>query len=112
MAEGMTGAEMAAHRHLLGLSMSELADYRGLSDLKTMRDQEAGRTRVPEKTAAKLEELLIEHTQILERLTQGAAEGMVISIPRFGDEQHPKGFWLGLAARLIDRQPDVMLEWS
>lgn len=107
----MTGAEMAVARQLLGLSVQDLADIRGNSDTRSMRAQEAGKERVATATAETLHRLRREHDAILNPLLEGAENGTPIAIPRGASKGYPKGWWRAIGARLMDRYPDVMIQW-
>ena len=51
--ERMTGAEFAAHRHLIGLTLDELADTLGVNP-RTTRAWETGRDLIPARIPAEL----------------------------------------------------------
>ena len=104
-----TPAELAATRHLIGLSISELAAQLGVST-QIVRDWERGRYTPREGVLHDIAMLRARHDETLSDLSgYHEDEGGVISLP---DEPMPQGWYTALGARLIDRHPDVMLEWT
>ena len=63
--ERMTGAEFAAHRHLIGLTLDELADTLGVNP-RTTRAWETGRDLIPARIPAELGALVAEHGRLAE----------------------------------------------
>ena len=108
MDDTMSPAEVAATRHLLGLSQSELCDLLGIAR-STLHDWERGKYRASRGLQADLLQLRADHDAETARLTDGAEDGAVISI---GVHQRPRGWTVGLAARVIDRVPGAMIEWE
>ena len=104
----MTGAEIAATRHLLGLSQAELADMLGVNR-HAVKDWESSRFNARPGVIADLAHLRAAHDAEVTRLTDGAQNGVVISLP---DGPKPRGWYRALGARVIDRVPDAMLDWA
>ena len=108
MDDTMSPAEVAATRHLLGLSQSELCDLLGIAR-STLHDWERGKYRASRGLQADLLQLRADHDAETARLTDGAEDGAVISI---GVHQRPRGWAVGRAARVMDRVPGAMIEWE
>ena len=108
MDDRMSPAEVAATRHLLGLSQSELCDLLGIAR-STLHDWERGKWRPSAGLQADLLALRAEHDVEVGRLTRGAAEGEVIALV---PGSRPRGWYVGLGARVLDRVPGAMLEWE
>ncbi len=108
MTGSMTGAEIAATRHMLGLSQAELADALGVGR-HAVKDWESGRFTARPGVAVDLVSLRGQHDTETDRLATGAADGVLIELPR---GPRPAGWYLALGARVLDRVPDAMLEWA
>ena len=106
--ESMSAAEVAATRKLIGLTLQEVADTLGVG-ITAVRDWERGRFVPRQSLADALLELRKEHDQAFFQLLEGAEDGLVIMLSR---GPRPQGWYLALGARIIDRMPDVMLEWD
>lgn len=107
MDEQMTGAEIAATRHLLGLSQAELGEQLGVSR-HAVKDWESGRFSARPGVIVDLRALRGSADAEVARLTNGAVDGIPIYLP---NGPKPRGWYLALGARVIDRMPDAMLEW-
>lgn len=107
MDETATAAEIAATRHLLGLSQAELAEELHVSRT-SVKDWEAGKFQARRGVIADLGVLRGRHDAEVDRLAEGARDGVLIQIPR---GPKPQGWYLALAARVLDRVPDAMLDW-
>lgn len=103
----MSAAEIAATRHLLGLSQADLAEQLGVGR-SAVKDWEAGKFSARPGVVAELQALRARHDTEAARLARGAADGIPIQLPR---APMPPGWYLALGARVIDRQPDAMLDW-
>ncbi|HEY0249724.1 MAG TPA: hypothetical protein VGC45_15845 [Gryllotalpicola sp.] len=108
MDESATPAEIAATRHLIGLSQAELADELSVGR-HAVKDWESGRFAARAGVIRDLGALRAGHDAEVARLAQGAEDGVLIQIPR---GPKPQGWYLALAARVLDRVPDAMLEWA
>lgn len=104
----MTGAEIAATRHLLGLSQSELASMLGVGR-DAVKDWERGKFQARSGVTADLLALRAQHDTETAQLAEGAADGIPIGLP---DGPRPRGWYLALGARVLDRVPDAMIEWA
>jgi transcriptional regulator with XRE-family HTH domain len=107
MRETMSGAEMAATRHLLGLSQAELAEALRVSRY-AVRDWESGKLSVVPGVVRELGALRAQHDLALRRLLPAAREGVPIEL---GHEPRPRGWYLALGARVIAAVPDAELSW-
>lgn len=103
----LSGAEVAATRHLIGLTRTELASKLSVNP-HTVKDLESGRLRASEGISNDITEIRQQHDRESERLAAAAADGTVIALPT-GPE--PRSWYLALGARVIDRVPDAILEW-
>lgn len=101
MSGRITGAEFAAHRSRLGLTMAELGERLSVR-ADTIKRWESGREPVPYRVPAELAELHRQHAALAQRM---AAADAVVPLPR-GDR------WaLAAAGRAQETQPEIMLEW-
>ena len=107
MPERMTGAEIAATRHLLGLSQAELAAELNVGR-HAVKDWESGRFHARAGVVADLLALREIHDREAARLIQGADDGIIIALP---SGPKPRGWYLALGARVIAAVPDAMLDW-
>ncbi|MDR6867701.1 transcriptional regulator with XRE-family HTH domain [Microbacterium resistens] len=108
MAEKMSGAEIAATRHMLGLSQSELAAALGVGR-DAVKDWESGRFSARAGVVADLAALRETHDTEAIRLIAGARDGIPITLPR---GPRPQGWYLALGARILAAEPDAMLDWA
>ena len=104
----MTGPEIAATRHLLGLSQQELASMLHVGR-SAVKDWERGRFTARDGVIADLLALRASHDHETNRLAEGAAAGIPIYLP---DGPKPRGWYLALAARVLDREPEAQFEWT
>ncbi len=103
-----TGAEVAATRHLLGLSQAELAAAVGVSR-QTLNDWMSGKFSPSGDAGQRLAAVRAEHDREAARLIQGAADGVIIALP---DGPKPRRWYLALGARVLAAEPDAMLDWA
>lgn len=103
----MTPAQIAATRHLIGLSQAELADALNVNR-HAVKDWESGRFAARVGVIADLAALRAEHDAELAELVAHAkdSEVEVPSGPR------SRGWYLALAARLVDRLPSARVVWA
>ncbi|MDR6268937.1 MULTISPECIES: helix-turn-helix domain-containing protein [Bacillati] len=104
----MSSAEVAATRKLIGLTLSELADELGVG-ISAVRDWERGRFSPREGLVRALLDLREVHDREVSRLLVAAVAGTPIHLPA---GPKPKGWYLALGARVIDRFPDAILDWA
>ena len=103
----MTPTQIAAIRRLLGLTADQLGEELGINP-RTIRGWEAGKYAPSPSAEAALLALRAEHDAELDVLIAEAAAGPV-EVPSGPRE---RGWYLALAARLIDRLPGAMIEWE
>lgn len=105
----MSPAELAITRQLLGLNRGELARILGVRR-DTLRDWETGDGAIPARIAGEMQGLLVEHDQLVARIIQ---DGRPASIPRTLPPDHPRpaSWYHGAAARALDADPDLIIEW-
>ncbi|MGI6878855.1 helix-turn-helix domain-containing protein [Microbacterium sp. gxy059] len=108
MPDTMTGAEIAATRHLIGLSQTELATMLGVGR-HAVKDWESGRFNPRPGVVADLQRLRGEHDRETARLIDGAQGGIPIHLP---SGPKPRGWYLAYGARILATVPDAMLEWA
>ncbi|WP_300265517.1 helix-turn-helix domain-containing protein [Microbacterium sp.] len=108
MTTKMTGAEIAATRHLLGLSPTDLAYQLGVSR-QSVKDWERGRFTAREGVVGDLYARRAAHDAETARLIHGAQDGVPIGLL---SGPKPRGWYLALGARVLDAVPDAMLEWA
>ena len=107
--ERMTGAEFAAYRHLIGLTLDELAAALGVNP-RTVRSWETERDLIPERIPAELAALAAEHGRLADQM---AGDGRPIGITRdkAAPSARPRGWYVAAAARALVIEPDLEVEW-
>ena len=104
----MTGAEFAARRHLLGLTLDELASALGVNP-RTTRSWETERDQIPARLPAELDALTAEHTKLAQEMI--AAGSVQIVRAKHDDQDRPRGWHVAAAARATATKPDLRVEW-
>ena len=111
----MTPAEFIARRTLIGLTDKHLAQALSINE-RSIRGYSSGSYSPSASVAADLDQLVARHTAEVARLHQS---GVVIHLPIAPKERgwepgglRPRGWYAAIGARLVDRDPDVMLEWA
>ena len=109
MEERMTGAELAALRHLLGLTLDGLADALGVNP-RTTRAWESGRDPIPARIAGEMGALVDEHTALAVLMV---ADGRPVGIVRdkTAPRPRPRGWYVAAAARAMADEPDLEVDW-
>lgn len=102
----MTAAQIAATRALLGLSQTDFSRALGVTRV-AVAGWEAGKFRAVPGVVADIQALRDEHDQLVKDLESSPRP---VVIPREGTR--PRSWYLAAAARLIDRQPDTVIEWE
>lgn len=103
----MTPAEVAATRRLIGLTAEQLGEHLAINP-RTIRAWETGGYSPSEPAANTLRALRAEHDAELDELIANVGQGAV-TLPT---GPRARGWYLALAARLIDRDPAAQLRWS
>ncbi|NNG20482.1 hypothetical protein HJ590_13085 [Naumannella sp. ID2617S] len=116
MSEGrMSAAEFACWRHLLGLTLDELADELAVHP-RTVRSWEVGQQSggrpapVPDGVVSELAEMKREHDALVQRILD-AEDVMGIVRDKSAAAPMPRGWYVAAAARAMERDPDLMVEW-
>ena len=104
----MTGAEFAARRHLLGLTLDELASILGVNP-RTVRAWEAERDPIPPRVPDELGALIVEHTALTQEVA-AAGSVQIVRAKRDGQDR-PRGWYVAAAARATAANPDLRVEW-
>ena len=110
MSGRLSGADFAARRHLVGLTLEEVADALGVNP-RTARAWEAGRDLIPERIGDELAALIDEHTALVERMVD-SEEVVGIVRDKDVDTPRPRGWYVAAAARALPIEPDLMLDWA
>ena len=110
MGERMTGAEMAAWRHLLGLTLDELAEALAVN-VRTTRSWESGRDPIPLRIRAEVAGLVVEHGELAARMVD---DGRPVAITRDKavPSPRPRGWRVAAAARALAVEPELMVDWA
>lgn len=105
----MTGAELAVWRHLLGLTVDELAEVLGVNE-RTARAWESGRDPIPARVSDELAMLGVEHEALARSM---ATDGRPVVIVRDKAVQtvRPRGWYVAAAARALTVEPDLQVGW-
>lgn len=104
----MTGAEFAARRHLLGLTLDELASILGVNP-RTTRSWETGRDQIPARISNELDTLIAEHTALTREMT-AAGSAQIVRAKHDGLDR-PRGWHVAAAARATATNPGLRVEW-
>ena len=107
MPDLMSGAEIAATRHLIGLTQQEFADKLGVSR-QSVKDWERSKFSARPGVIADITALRHRHDAATRDLVAAAENGTVIGLP---DGPEPRGWYLAMGARVIDEVPDAILDW-
>lgn len=110
MQQPLSSAEIRATRHLVGLSRKEFSQAVGVTE-KTLYSWEAGSYRISDEPAQRIIALRAAHDAALIPLLDAAGE-MPISFPLGDTAEHPAGWWISLAARVLDRNPTAEIEFD
>lgn len=110
VAERMSGAEFAAHRHLVGLTLDELATTLGVNP-RTARAWETGRDPISLWVRPELAQLVVEHGRLATSLATDGRPVMIVRDKSAGDAPRPRGWYVAAAARALVMEPDLEVEW-
>ena len=110
MEDRMTGAELAAWRHLLGLTLDELAGTLAVN-VRTTRSWESGRDPIPLRIRAEVAGLVVEHGELAASMVD---DGRPVAITRdkAAPSPRPRGWYVAAAARALAVEPGLMVEWA
>ena len=110
MSGRLSGADFAARRHLIGLTLDELAAMIGVNP-RTTRAWETGRDLIPERIGGELAALIDEHTVLVDRMVD-SEEVVGILRDKGADMPRPRGWYVAAAARALLVEPDLMVNWA
>ena len=110
-ADHLTGAELAARRHLIGVTLDELATILHVNP-RTVRAWESGRDNIPARITDEMGALIDEHTDLVNELLNSFWRIVRIGRDKTADTPRPRGWYIAAAARAIAEQPDLMVDWS
>ena len=108
MSERMTGAEFAARRHLVGLTLDELANALGVNP-RTTRSWETERDPIPTRLSGELDALIAEHTKLAQEMTDAGSVQIVRS--KHDGQDRPRGWYVAAAARATAASSGLRVEW-
>ena len=109
-ADHLTGAELAARRHLIGVTLDELATILHVNP-RTLRAWESGRDNIPARITDEMGALIDDHTELVQQMLNSER---IIRIDRDKtvNTPRPRGWYVAAAARAIADQQDMMVDWS
>ena len=110
-ADHLTGAELAARRHLIGVTLDELATILHVNP-RTVRAWESGRDNIPARITDEMAALIDEHTDLVNELLNSFWRIVRIDRDKTAATPRPRGWYIAAAARAIAEQPDLMVDWS
>ncbi len=105
----MTGAEFAARRHMLGLTLDELAAVLGVNP-RTTRSWETERDQIPARLSGELDALIAEHAKLAQGMTDAGAVQIVRA--KRDSQDRPRGWYVAAAARATAANPGLRVEWG
>ena len=106
-ASTLTAAVIAATRHLVGLSQAEFAPLVGVGR-DSIKGWEAGKASPRAQAVSAILSLREQHDREVEAARAFATDGLPVSLG--GDM--PRGWYVAVAARLLDTHPDAALSWA
>ena len=104
----MTGAEFATRRHLLGLTLDELAAVLGVNP-RTTRSWETERDQIPARLPAELDALTAEHAKLAQDMAHAGSVQIVRA--KHDNQDRPRGWYVAAAALATATNPDLRVEW-
>ena len=109
-ADRLTGAEFAARRHLIGVTLDELATILHVNP-RTVRAWESGRDNIPARITDEMGALIDEHTDLVNELLN-CWQTIFIFRDKTVNTPRPRGWYIAAAARAIAERPDLMVDWA
>ena len=104
----MTPAEVAALRHMMGLTLDAFAAMLGVHP-RTVRSWESGRDELSPSSAAAVRALARRHSDLVRQyLDAGVPIGIVRDV---GDAIPPRGWYLAAAGQALAVEPNLSVEW-
>ena len=105
----MSPAEVAALRHMLGLSLDAFARVLGVNP-RTVRAWEGGRDDMSETSSRAVWALARRHDELVREYANAEAV-IVIDRDMPTPANPPRGWYLAAAGRAMLIEPDLMVEW-
>ena len=105
----MTAGEFAAWRHLLGLTLNELAEALAVNP-RTTRAWESGRDPIPARVTDELAALDVEHRALAGQMVDAKAP-VAIARDKAAAQPRPRGWYVAAAARALAVEPDLEVDW-
>lgn len=107
----MSALEFAAWRHLLGLTFEDCSRLLHVT-LRTVQKWESGAEQIPYGVTKEIEELYTQHTGVVEHMLSqdGGALPRQKDAPEY--REFPRGWYVAAAARAVDREKKLNLEWT
>lgn len=102
----MTAGHFTVLRHLTGLSVDELAQELDVNP-RTVRAWGAGRDPIPERIEQEMNTLLDRQNKLADEIIT-SGEPVIL---RNGERGKPSGWWLGIAARVLNADPTRPIRW-
>ncbi|MGX9349385.1 helix-turn-helix domain-containing protein [Microbacterium sp. KNMS] len=106
--DDVTPAQIAATRHLIGMSQAELAEALNVNR-HAVKDWESGRFTARPGVVADLEAIRAQHDAEARKLTEAADQGVPLSLPA---GPRPRGWYLALGARVLSAVPGAAIDWE
>lgn len=107
----MSSAEATATRHLIGLTFEQVGEALEINP-RSVRRWESGSSLPGPGAAGALRALRAEHDKDTKRLCAKAAKTSPLPIPTGEGSARPAGWWKAVAARVLDRLPETVIEWA
>lgn len=105
----MSPAEVAAVRHMMGLSLDAFARMLSVHP-RTVRSWESGRDLLSQSATEAVRALVRQHDELVEAyLAAGVPIGIARSMET--DATPPRGWYLAAAGRALAEEPDTMVAW-
>lgn len=107
----LTPAEIAATRSLIGLNADQLSKTLQIGS-RTVPRWETGALRISDSAATAVLDLRAQHDRDLSAAEAKSHGGTKpITLPR-GTAERPASWWVAIAARLVDRHPNIEIHWA
>lgn len=110
-AERMSPLAFAGWRHLLGLSLRELAGLLRVGE-RTVRAWESGRDPIPYRVPSELEELRERHDEIVARFLHEGSVRLPYAKDSLAYRDFPRGFYIGALARALSVDASLRASYS
>lgn len=109
--ERMDGLAFAATRHLLGLTMADMAEALGVNE-RTVRAWESGRDPIPYRLPRELDTLKRVHDAHVQKILDEGEALLPYDKDTHEYTDFPRSWWVAVCARALARNPDIPLAWT